>query len=125
MDVRPDLVEHLGHDLRLHGEDQDVGLARDGDVVGSGADAVLPLHLVATLGARAAADDLRRLGDARAHEPADQGLRHVPRADEADGPLDLHGALLGRSRPGFYDEPADGPMISGCRVSDAAEPCGS
>ena len=91
LQVRRDLVEHLGQDLRLDREHDDLGVAHDVGVVRGRVDAVARLHLVGALAARIGAVDLRRLDHAGGDEPLDERLGHVAGAEKSDRLGQLHG----------------------------------
>jgi hypothetical protein len=83
-ETRPDLPSHLREHLGLDPEQDHVGTVDGFHVRGDGADAVLPLELLAPLGARVAGDDLAGLDEVAAEDAGDHRLGHHAGSDRRD-----------------------------------------
>src|SRR5206468_12639350 len=87
--------------LRLHREDDDVGVAHQIDVVGRDLDPVLAVELLEPFEAHVGGVDRGRRDEARAEETLDQCLAHIAAADEPDREaLDRHRSSGPGSRRG-------------------------
>ena len=109
--------QHLAEDLRLDGQDDDVGPPHERHVVRDGDDAVEPLQLLEPISPDVCHEQVPDRHQPRLGETPDEGLAHVAPTHEPD-PLvpDRHGQSSPPSatseRQAFTIQPPRGPKIA-------------
>jgi hypothetical protein len=76
--------ENFIHHLRLHGEEEDLSLGGGFLIIGQGLDAIHLVYYVEAICSDVGRDHLFRANLSCLEEAFDQGLAHVPSADERD-----------------------------------------